>query len=329
VQSRSFMRVAVPLAIAVASLAFASHVRAERRDCEVMFVRAPDDVRLVIESWLKAEPRCRGTIELRVVETETGSLYLIAQRADGRIHEREVPDAQSAGVLVASWVADDWTSSPPETEEEGATAPTVAPVTVNPFDGAPGATEVADSLPPSRATRATGRWFSVAPMILAEGHGGVGMRFEMDLAGGRSSKWTLGIAAVGVSSSMALFTTNNAGTLDAMDVRALAVAARTWRLGARWNVRWSVGLGPMYTDGTAVLWARDWTSMGHVYVSAEGVSLAYESSLTLARELFDHRWAVTAGPAVTRISQTLDGYQEAIERHKLELAFMLGARYRL
>ncbi|MGE0402882.1 MAG: hypothetical protein AB7T06_39620, partial [Kofleriaceae bacterium] len=77
------MRIAASLAIALAALT-ATDARAEGRDCEVVFVRAPDDVRLVIESWLKAEPRCSGTIELRVVETENGSLYLIAQRPDGR-----------------------------------------------------------------------------------------------------------------------------------------------------------------------------------------------------------------------------------------------------
>ncbi|MBA3457230.1 MAG: hypothetical protein H0T42_29380, partial [Deltaproteobacteria bacterium] len=80
--------------------------------CEVRFVRAPDDVRHVIERWLAAEPRCTGSMDLRVVPTDDG-YYLLARRPDGRIHERVVPDAQSAGVLVASWVADDWIDPPP------------------------------------------------------------------------------------------------------------------------------------------------------------------------------------------------------------------------
>jgi hypothetical protein len=321
------MRIAV-LAIAVASLAFAGHARAERRDCEVVFVRAPDDVRLVIEGWLKAEPRCRGTIELRVVETETGSLYLIAQRSDGRIHEREVPDAQSAGVLVASWVADDWTSTPPEEEDD-------APLAIDGAPGATPATTVVATVPPPRTRLTTGRWFGIAPMLQAEGQGGVGVRFEMDLYGGRTSKWTLGVAGIGVSSLTNVFASDTDGyfaygNLETIDLRALLVAARTWRLGTNWNVRWSVGLGPMYTDGTAALtMTGGYTVNDTTYSSADGVSVAYESSLTLARELFGHRWAVTAGPAVTMISQTLDGYEQDIERHKVELMFMLGARYRL
>lgn len=320
------MRIAALLAIAVATFAFASDARAERRDCEVVFVRAPADVRLVIETWLEAEPRCSGTIELRVVETESGSLYLIAQRPDGRIHEREVPDAQSAGVLVASWVADDWTSAPPEEDEARGPAP-VAPPAGTPFVGAAGVT---DALPPPRPPRSTGRWFSVSGLIQTEGQGGAGARFEMDMTGGRDSKWTLGVGLVGVSSQMYAFTTDGYGTMETMDLRALLVAARAWRLGESWNIRWSVGLGPMYTDATAHV-SDPFVASQMPYASADGVSLAYESSLTLARELFDHRWAVTAGPAITMISQELDGSSGGpdMARNKIELMFMLGARYRL
>jgi hypothetical protein len=315
------MRIALSLAIAFGLFARATDANAERRDCEVVFVRAPDEARLVIESWLKAEPRCSGTIELRVVETEGGSLYLIAQRPDGRIHEREVPDAQSAGVLVASWIADDWTSTPPDEDDEAAPSTVEAP-TVNPVEGAPGVTAVAP--PPRTQSRTTGRWFSVAGMIQTEGQGGVGARFEMDLVGGRSSKWTLGIMASGVSSQMATWD-GVPMTLETVDLRALLVAARTWRLGQNWNIRWSIGLGPMYTDAVGTSW--DASNMQHV--TADGVSLAYESTLTIAREMFDHRWAIMAGPAVTMIQQELDGYEGDISRNKTELMFMLGARYRL
>lgn len=321
------MRIATTLAFASTLLALASEARAERRDCEVVFVRAPDEVRLVIESWLKAEPRCSGTIELRVVETESGSLYLIAQRPDGRIHEREVPDAQSAGVLVASWVADDWTSAPPDEDADEQAPPPVAPLTVNPFAGAPGVTDV---LPPPVLPRSTGRWLSITGMAAMEGQVGGGARIEMDMYGGQNSKWTLGVALAGVASQMtAAFATSGLADLETVDLRALLVAARTWRLGSNWNLRWSVGLGPMYTDSTAFLWNADpYTQMP--YVNADGVSIAYESTLTIARELFDHRWSITAGPEATIISQELDSSDgTAVSRSKLELMFMLGARYRL
>jgi hypothetical protein len=316
------MRIAASIAITLAALCASTDARAERGSCEVLFVRAPDDVRLVIESWLEAEPRCSGTIELRVVEMENGSLYLIAQRPDGRIHEREVPDAQSAGVLVASWVADDWTSPPPD-EKPVTPPPAVAPITVDPFAAAPGIT---DTIAPA-APRSTGRWFSAAGMIQTEGEGGAGARFEMDLTGGRSSKWTLGVALAGVSSQMTAITTSvRLAVLETIDLRALFVAARTWRLGENWNVRWSFGLGPMYTDAEARLYDD---SDPMPYSTGDGVSLAYESTLTLAREFSEHRWAITAGPAATLISQELNGNAYGVSRHKVELMFALGLRYRL
>lgn len=315
------MRIAASLAIAL-GLAASPTARADHRGCEVSFVRAPDEVRLIIEKWLAAEPRCSGTIELRVVETEGGSLYLIAQRPDGRIHEREVPDAQSAGVLVASWVADDWTSTP---RDEVESAPAVAPVPASPVVDPPAIVATV----PARA-RATGRWLTVGGMLQTEGEGGFGARFELDLLGGRSAKWTLGIAGAGVSSEMSLSLRGGYGYLETIDLRALLVAARTWQLGSEWNIRWSFGLGPTYTEGTAVV--SDYSDPYNerlMALPADGVSMAYESSLTLARELFDHRWAVTFGPAATLIKQLLDGPEVEVSRSKIELMFMLGARYRL
>jgi hypothetical protein len=85
-----------------------------RERCTVTIVRAPERVRREVEKWVSAEPRCSNSIELRVVTTD-GGLYLVARDDRGRIRERIVPDAQSVGVLVASWVADDapfWPSQP-------------------------------------------------------------------------------------------------------------------------------------------------------------------------------------------------------------------------
>ena len=313
------MRIAASLAIAL-GLAASPTARADHRGCEVSFVRAPDEVRLIIEKWLAAEPRCSGTIELRVVETESGSLYLIAQRPDGRIHEREVPDAQSAGVLVASWVADDWTSTP---SDEVESAPAVGPVPASPVVDPP----VIVAAVPARA-RTTGRWLTVGGMLQTEGEGGFGARFELDLLGGRSAKWTLGVAGVGVSSRMTL--ARDDGYLETIDLRALLVAARTWQLGSEWNMRWSFGLGAAYTEGTAHI--ADYSDPYYprsMATPVAGASMAYESSLTIARELFDHRWAITLGPAATLIKQDLDDTALVASRIKVELMVMLGARYRL
>jgi hypothetical protein len=80
--------------------------------CEVTIVRAPDDVRREIESWIAREPFCRVALDVRVIPTD-GGLYLLARDSIGLLHERLVPDAQAAGVLIASWVADDALEPPP------------------------------------------------------------------------------------------------------------------------------------------------------------------------------------------------------------------------
>ncbi|HSR99994.1 MAG TPA: hypothetical protein VLM79_23225 [Kofleriaceae bacterium] len=80
--------------------------------CEVTIVHAPDDVRSEIGSWVAREPFCRVALEVRAIPTE-GGFYLLARDSSGLLHERLVPDAQAAGVLVASWVADDALEPPP------------------------------------------------------------------------------------------------------------------------------------------------------------------------------------------------------------------------
>ena len=79
---------------------------AERGRCAVTIVRAPDDARREIERWIAREPGCRVALDVRVIPTE-GGLYLLARDSTGLLYERLVPDAQAAGVLVSSWVAND------------------------------------------------------------------------------------------------------------------------------------------------------------------------------------------------------------------------------
>src|SRR5687767_12649169 len=75
-------------------------------ECIVTVIRAPSEVRAEIDKWVGAEQACKTTLEVRVLATD-GGYYLWARDSFGREHERIVPDAQTAGVLVASWVADD------------------------------------------------------------------------------------------------------------------------------------------------------------------------------------------------------------------------------
>ncbi|HET9989195.1 MAG TPA: hypothetical protein VFQ65_11760, partial [Kofleriaceae bacterium] len=93
--------------------------------CSVNIVRAPDPVRQTIERWL-ANEHCTLALQVRIIPTE-GGLYVLATDEHGRVRERIVPDAQSAGVLIASWAADDGLggAAPPPGIAEG--APPVAP----------------------------------------------------------------------------------------------------------------------------------------------------------------------------------------------------------
>jgi hypothetical protein len=87
--------------------------------CAVEIARAPDEAHEAIARWVAQEPRCGAPLTVRVVPTADG-LYVLAQAADGRTFERVVPDAEAAGVLVASWAA--------RVEDQAAArAPVVAP----------------------------------------------------------------------------------------------------------------------------------------------------------------------------------------------------------
>src|SRR4051794_30817942 len=95
--------------------------------CAVNIVRAPDEVRPVVERWLAQESRCKP-LEVRIVATEDG-LYILARDDRGRLHERVVPSPDAAGVLIASWAADDLIGSEP------VVAP--APTSPTPIDAMP------------------------------------------------------------------------------------------------------------------------------------------------------------------------------------------------
>lgn len=94
--------------------------------CRVTVATAPPDVRAEIEAWVAAEPRCMRQLEVRVVETE-GGLYLSATDPNGHVRDRVVPDAQSAAVLVVSWMADDSLGPTPPTADDETPTPVERP----------------------------------------------------------------------------------------------------------------------------------------------------------------------------------------------------------
>lgn len=172
--------------LAFAGQAAAQPVTRPERDCKVTIALAPADVRAEIEAWVHSEPRCEHELEVRVVPTKAG-YYISARDERGRVRERVVPDAQSAAVLVVSWMADDSLGPvfpPPERAPEIVEAPVVE--------------ERASSVsPPSirrgfrieRAERAQ-RWFSVGAAGSSADR--MGVRGQLDLIAGRS--WNVAVA---------------------------------------------------------------------------------------------------------------------------------------
>ncbi|HTL37671.1 MAG TPA: hypothetical protein VL326_31285 [Kofleriaceae bacterium] len=96
---------------------------ADAGPCSVNIARAPDGVRDVVTKWLLAEHDCGPPLEVRIVETNDG-LYVLARDEAGHVHERVVPDAQSAGVLIASWAASGGDASTPSAVRRSRRRPT-------------------------------------------------------------------------------------------------------------------------------------------------------------------------------------------------------------
>jgi hypothetical protein len=116
-------------ALIAGALVVAAAAPALADPCTVDMVRVPDDVRPVIEKWVAAEPSCRIHLAVRVLATD-GGYYVLATDPAGGVRERLVPDATTAAVLIASWVADDGGTTATATPSPTPTptpAPTPAP----------------------------------------------------------------------------------------------------------------------------------------------------------------------------------------------------------
>ena len=325
---------AVTAVLAAVPAAAQPVIRPEPRaeTCSVTFVRAPEDVRYVIEQWLRAEPNCVASIELRVVPTE-GGYYLMAQRPDGRIHERLVPDAQSAGVLVASWVADDWTGAPPPRAIEGTPAPTPAPdppltVIVDPTRvGAPGMTGVLAIAPAPRRAGKPGKWLSIGVMTDAEADSG-GFRGDLEL-------WSIGGFKLGGLLAFSEYHGGlpydqgwDYGDLALDEITLAASVSRTWRYG-RWELRAGAALGMTWTDGKA-FGTMSSSPQGWQEYQVEGMTPYAELSGLVTRRFFES-WGVALGPIVTFTDATFVGPTSGASVTRETPQYMLfgGLRYEL
>lgn len=200
--------------------------------CAVAIARAPDEVHAAIARWVAEEPRCGAPLTVRVVSTADG-LYVLAQAADGRTFERVVPDAEAAGVLVASWAA--------RVDDRPVEAPPVAPSAAPPV--APAIGPEGDVGPARvRAADVWGRrWGEVAASVAERDTVGA-------LAGGRlalavAGRWSIGLAAdLRVDSVPTITALGMAERRARIEVAAALQGA--WTLhAAAWRVRAELGLG--------------------------------------------------------------------------------------
>ncbi|MBA3457229.1 MAG: hypothetical protein H0T42_29375 [Deltaproteobacteria bacterium] len=254
-------------------------------------MRAPDDVRHVIERWLEAEPRCTSTIDLRVIPSEDG-YYLIAQRPDGRIHERFVPDAQSAGVLVASWVADDWVVP----KSEASIAP---PQFTPPILTRGGVTKTVP-----RVRRSSGpRWLTLGTMVSSDTFDDGGLRAEIDIFTwgrftiGATFGWTETSTADDMASSYSDIRTN--------DVETAPYVAYTLRSDG-WELRAAAEVGFVpYSHAAGTAGATG--TRGSGYFDLTGAGVAATASLLLTRQL-GASWGIHAGVHAHWIHTNYVGY---------------------
>jgi hypothetical protein len=279
--------------------------------CEVTISRAPDEVREAIETWVRAEPRCATTLDVRVVPTN-GGFYLFARDPSGRVRERVVPDAQSAGVLVASWIADDLIEAP---------TPPPSPEPVTPV-ATPFVTPTADVDHGVIATVAAQRrrGLMIGGMLQTHGEGAFGLRAELDLA--RHGAWGFGAVLAGSTAHLTLYGAAP-GYMETLDLRALAQLSRTFAIGKRWDLRLAFGAGVMYTSATVELPGDT--------LDAVGVFPTAETSLLISRHVGG--WSIVAGPVITWYTQTYK-FQDTdemftLQRRDLELMAFGGFRRQL
>lgn len=127
---------------------------------------------------------------VRVIPTEEG-LDLTAVDLRGHVRERVVPDAQSAAVLVVSWMADDSIGPSPTERAEAEPVPVEAPGMRAPIEGRddelPGGIALGGALR-ARARDDARRWLTLGALA---GDGG-GARLQLDLLA--RGRWSLGLA---------------------------------------------------------------------------------------------------------------------------------------
>ena len=284
--------------------------------CAVSIVRAPDDVRVAVESWLAKEV-CTTPLTVRIIETD-GGYYIYAVDDHGRVQERTVPDAQSAGVLIASWTADDGIVKPEPAPPAAAREPVVShepiPQVTTPTATAltlvdhPPATHVA----PSASTRY---------LTLAGGAGGsnrgAGVRVELEVL--RTGSFAAVVHLAYGNSHMTATDGVTAYNASFDDLTAMVGLHYTWRFASAWHVRAGFAVGVMATEMTL-----DESGSGLALQTSTAVS---EGSLMVGYTLSD-RWEVEIGPVATLANEHwhLSDQMETLVRAPGSIVVFAGVR---
>jgi hypothetical protein len=315
------MRAIIVVAIVFAAPIASAQTFGPPAQCSVSIARAPDDVRAEIERWVHAESRCTNVLEVRVVPTD-GGLYLFARDDKGRVRERVVPDAKSAGVLVASWVADDSVGPTPVPPPAPAPAPVAEPPAVVQIS-APGMAMPTEGLVAGTTTASPPhRWLSLGAMTDFDNNQGVRAEADIMVYGRWSLAGSLALSGNHLDFMPSPSLPDTWGTMDTTDVRAVVSVAHTLSWGA-WQLRLSAGLGGMYTQVTV-------RSNSMLPRDGDGWFPTAEGALFVSRQLGD-RWAITAGPMVTWLVQNYkdDASTSLLIRRDAEVTGYAGLRYRL
>jgi hypothetical protein len=247
------IRLAGPLVVLVSATAAAA-------PCAVDVVRAPEDVREVVEHWVSAEAQCAASLEVRIVATKDG-LYVVARDRGGRVHDRVVPDAQTAGVLIASWAADTSvagvTPVVPVPAAPAAVVPTAIIAMARPSSSDELNEEVqADERPAPHAMEANERrWIRLA---MIDGVGSAMLSLDQDVGHTLASRgvrgsvgvwtrgpWTIDVSLDYVNSTPLMLGTWPGGWLSVRELDAFANLGYTQR-HRWWSVTPSLGLGARY-----------------------------------------------------------------------------------
>jgi hypothetical protein len=274
----------------------------EAHPCAVTIVRAPDDVRREIEDWVSREVSCRISLDVRAIPTD-GGLYLLARESTGKLHERLVPDGQAAGVLVASWIANDSLEALPPPPSAPPVPPPAVLVPAPPFVVPP--TDLILRAPPGCSTlacrlprQATTWGFGVT--VLPKENSGARLRADFDLL--RSGAFAAGLVlagAYGTRDNMNYY--YGIGTQHRADGRALAGLSWTLQQGP-WSAR--------VQAATGMVWSHVFKDEDQGVYAANWAAYTFEGSLLFSYHVSDH-WSVGLAPIGTLYSSVLRNDENA------------------